>query len=51
MFRKYYALRASASVNRGAQDEWNIVRMINYLRKMHAFAREPFCSIATRPVL
>src|SRR5689334_20649145 len=25
-FRKYYALRASASVSRGAHDEWNIVR-------------------------
>ena len=32
-FRKYYALRASASVSRGAHDEWNIVRLINEKRR------------------
>jgi hypothetical protein len=32
-FRKYYALRASASVSRGAHDEWNIVRAINERRR------------------
>jgi hypothetical protein len=32
-FRKYYALRASASVSRGAHDEWNIVRIINERRR------------------
>ena len=32
-FRKYYALRASASVSRGAHDEWNIVRTINERRR------------------
>ena len=32
-FRKYYALRASASVSRGAHDEWNIVRLINERRR------------------
>jgi len=28
-FRRYYALRASSSVSRGAHDEWNIFRQIN----------------------
>jgi len=35
-FRKYYALRASASVSRGAHDEWNIVRTINERRRADA---------------
>jgi hypothetical protein len=32
-FRKYYALRASAALSRGAHDEWNIFRMINEKRR------------------
>ena len=32
-FRKYYGLRASASVSRGAHDEWNILRVINEKRR------------------
>jgi hypothetical protein len=32
-FLKYYALRASASVSRGAHDEWNIFRLINERRR------------------
>jgi hypothetical protein len=32
-FRKYYGLRASASVSRGAHDEWNILRLINERRR------------------
>jgi hypothetical protein len=32
-FRKYYALRASASVSRGAHDEWNIFRLVNERRR------------------
>jgi len=32
-FRRYYALRASSSVSRGAHDEWNIFRMINERRR------------------
>ena len=32
-FRKYYALRASAAVSRGAHDEWNIFRLINERRR------------------
>lgn len=32
-FRKYYALRASAAVSRGAHDEWNIVRLVNERRR------------------
>ena len=32
-FRKYYAIRASASVSRGAHDEWNIMRLINERRR------------------
>ena len=32
-FRKYYALRASANVSRGAHDEWNIFRLINDKRR------------------
>jgi hypothetical protein len=35
-FRKYYGLRASATVSRGAHDEWNIVRMINEKRRADA---------------
>jgi len=32
-FLRYYALRASASVSRGAHDEWNIFRMLNERRR------------------
>jgi len=32
-FRKYYGIRASASVSRGAHDEWNIVRLVNERRR------------------
>ena len=32
-FRRYYALRASAAVSRGAHDEWNIFRVINDKRR------------------
>ena len=32
-FRKYYALRASSTVSRGAHDEWNIFRTINEKRR------------------
>lgn len=32
-FRKYYGFRASASVSRGAHDEWNIFRLINEKRR------------------
>ena len=32
-FRKYYALRASSTVSRGAHDEWNIFRSINERRR------------------
>jgi hypothetical protein len=32
-FRRYYALRASAAVSRGAHDEWNIIRMLNERRR------------------
>jgi len=32
-FRKYYALRASSNVSRGAHDEWNIFRVINDKRR------------------
>jgi hypothetical protein len=32
-FRKYYGLRASAAVSRGAHDEWNIFRIINEKRR------------------
>jgi hypothetical protein len=32
-FRRYYALRASAAVSRGAHDEWNIFRLINERRR------------------
>jgi len=35
-FRKYYGLRASASVSRGAHDEWNIFRLINERRRADA---------------
>jgi hypothetical protein len=33
IFRRYYAFRASATVSRGAHDEWNIFRMINEKRR------------------
>lgn len=32
-FRRYYALRASANVSRGAHDEWNIFRLLNEKRR------------------
>ena len=32
-FRKYYGLRASSTVSRGAHDEWNIFRLINEKRR------------------
>jgi len=32
-FRRYYGLRASAGVSRGAHDEWNIFRIINERRR------------------
>jgi hypothetical protein len=32
-FRKYYALRASSTVSRGAHDEWNIFRALNEKRR------------------
>jgi hypothetical protein len=32
-FRRYYALRASAAVSRGAHDEWNIFRTLNERRR------------------
>ena len=32
-FRRYYGLRASASLSRGAHDEWNIFRLINEKRR------------------
>ena len=32
-FRKYYALRASSNVSRGAHDEWNIFRLVNDKRR------------------
>jgi hypothetical protein len=32
-FRRYYALRASTNVSRGAHDEWNIFRMLNEKRR------------------
>jgi hypothetical protein len=35
-FRKYYGLRASAAVSRGAHDEWNIFRVINEKRRADA---------------
>ena len=35
-FRKYYALRASSTVSRGAHDEWNIFRLINEKRRADA---------------
>jgi hypothetical protein len=35
-FRRYYALRASAAVSRGAHDEWNIVRVLNERRRADA---------------
>ncbi len=35
-FRKYYGLRASSTVSRGAHDEWNIFRVINEKRRADA---------------
>jgi len=35
-FRRYYALRASATVSRGAHDEWNIIRQLNERRRADA---------------
>ena len=35
-FRKYYALRASSAVSRGAHDEWNIFRLVNERRRADA---------------
>ena len=32
-FRRYYALRVSATVSRGAHDEWNIFRILNEKRR------------------
>ncbi len=32
-FRRYYALRASVLVSRGAHDEWNIFRLLNERRR------------------
>ena len=32
-FRRYYALRASSTVSRGAHDEWNVFRLINDKRR------------------
>ncbi len=32
-FRRYYAVRASSSVSRGAHDEWNIFRLVNERRR------------------
>ena len=50
-FRKYYALRASSNVSRGAHDEWNIFRLINDKRRggqqvRHARRRSRSCSTA-----
>ena len=35
-FRRYYALRASATASRGAHDEWNIFRQLNERRRADA---------------
>ncbi|MEO8507338.1 MAG: hypothetical protein ABI593_06880 [Betaproteobacteria bacterium] len=35
-FRRYYALRASSTVSRGAHDEWNVFRIINDKRRADA---------------
>jgi hypothetical protein len=32
-FRKYYALKASSAVSKGAHDEWNIIRIVNERRR------------------
>ena len=32
-FRNYYALRASATISRGAHDEWNIIKVLNEKRR------------------
>jgi len=36
LFRRYYAFRASATVSRGAHDEWNIFRLVNERRRADA---------------
>jgi hypothetical protein len=40
-FRKYYALRASSMVSRGAHDEWNIIRLLNEKRRSDAKVGTP----------
>lgn len=35
-FRNYYALRASATISRGAHDEWNIIKTLNEKRRAEA---------------
>lgn len=35
-FRRYYALRASSTVSRGAHDEWNVFRLVNEKRRQDA---------------
>lgn len=35
-FRRYYALRASSTVSRGAHDEWNVIRLVNDRRRADA---------------
>jgi hypothetical protein len=40
-FRRYYGLRASAAVSRGAHDEWNIVRVLNERRRADARTGAP----------
>ena len=32
-FRKYYGLKASSAVSKGAHDEWNIIRIVNERRR------------------
>ena len=32
-FRKYYGLKASSTVSKGAHDEWNIIRIVNERRR------------------
>jgi hypothetical protein len=35
-FRRYYGLRASSAVSKGAHDEWNIIRLVNERRRNDA---------------
>lgn len=35
-FRKFYGLRASSNVSRGAHDEWNVFRLLNDRRRQDA---------------